>query len=227
VGEPGLSLFLAAATGYLIGSISFAHLVGRRIAPGADLGRSAVVLDDGFVMEYRGTSATSVRLGGHRRAGAAVGLLDIAKGAIAALLAAGWWPDVHAAEVAGVAAVVGHVYPIWHRFRGGRGVSPFLGAMAVVDWTALPVVFGGGYALGLALGDLFMAYGGGTLLAIPWYLWRHGWGPETWFALAGNAVFVLSALPEARAWIRYRRSHPRPWRDRARQILRGFPGPER
>jgi acyl phosphate:glycerol-3-phosphate acyltransferase len=225
VGDPLLILALAAATGYLVGSVSFAHLIGRRVAPGVELGRSSVVLDDGYVMEYRGTSATSVRLGGHRGAGVAVGLLDIVKGAVAVVLAAWWWPDVPAAQAAaGVAVVVGHVYPVWHGFRGGRGVSPFLGAMAIVDWTALPVVFGGGYLLGLALGDLFMAYGGGTLLAIPWYLWRHGWGPETWFALAGNAIFVLSALPEARTWIRYRRSHPRPWRDRVREILRGFPG---
>lgn len=221
------SLILAAVVGYVIGSISFARIIGSRVAPATDLSRSVVEMDGGGTVEYRGTSATSIRLRGARLAAAMVGLLDIAKGFVAVVLAAWLWSAGPAGEVAGVAAVLGHVYPVWHRFQGGRGVSPFLGAVIAVDWTAVPVIFAGGYALGLAVGDLFMAYGGGTLLAIPWFLWRHGAGPELWFALAGNALFIASALPEIKAWVHYRRTHPQPWRDRAREILRGYPGPDR
>lgn len=220
-------LILASVVGYLIGSVSFARIIGSRVAPGADLSRSVVTMGGGGTVEYRGTSATSLRLRGTRVAAGAVGLLDIAKGSAAVVLAARLWPEVPSGEVAGVAVVLGHLYPVWHRFRGGRGLSPLLGSLIAVDWTAVPVVVLGGYGLGVAIGDLFMAYGGGTLLAIPWFVWRHGIGAEFWFAVAANLLFVVSALPEARAWIRYRRTHPQPWRDRVREILGGYPGPER
>lgn len=106
-----------AAVGYLIGSIPFAFLVTRRLG-GPDIrtvGSGNVGATN--VQRVRGTGAALV-----------TAALDVAKGAIPPILATVSGADSAACAVAGVAAVVGHLFPVWLRFRGGKGVSTTLGA---------------------------------------------------------------------------------------------------
>jgi glycerol-3-phosphate acyltransferase PlsY len=112
---------------YLIGSIPFGYLVVR-VSGGGD------VRDIGS----GGTGATNVS----RRAGKAAGILtlvlDALKGAIAVLLATWWsegWPE--AGAVAAVAVVVGHIFPVWLGFRGGKGVATAVGVFFVLAPLAL------------------------------------------------------------------------------------------
>src|SRR5207247_4680712 len=70
-------------------------------------------------------------------AGLVVALLDIAKGAASVLLAAGLTSDDAVPAVAGLAAIVGHVYPVWARFRGGKGVATACGVFAVLTPMAM------------------------------------------------------------------------------------------
>src|SRR5262249_2246231 len=72
------------------------------------------------------------------RAGVLVALLDVAKGAASVMLAARFSPNPSAPALAGVAAVVGHIYPAWLRFRGGKGVATACGAFAVLTPMAVP-----------------------------------------------------------------------------------------
>jgi glycerol-3-phosphate acyltransferase PlsY len=111
---------LAVAGGYLVGSIPFAWLVARR--HGVDLRRAG----------SGNPGATNVlRTAGARAAGLALAL-DAIKGAVAVLAARRLTPDQTVAVAAGLAAVLGHLYPVWLRFRGGKGVAAGAGAFAVL-----------------------------------------------------------------------------------------------
>jgi glycerol-3-phosphate acyltransferase PlsY len=113
--------------GYLFGSIPFAWLVSRGLA-GVDVRRAG----SGNV-----GSANVLRTSG-LAAALLVVLLDVAKGAGSVLLADRWSAAASAPAAAGVAAIVGHVYPIWLRFRGGKGVATACGVFAVLTpWAVL------------------------------------------------------------------------------------------
>ena len=111
---------------YLIGSIPFALLLARRWGT-ADL-RS---IGSGNL------GAANVMRASGVKAGILVAVLDIAKGAASVALAERLSPDA-AAAAAGLAAIVGHIYPIWLRFRGGKGVATACGVFSVLTPAAVP-----------------------------------------------------------------------------------------
>jgi glycerol-3-phosphate acyltransferase PlsY len=116
------ALLILAAAGYLIGSIPNGWLLGRAL--GVD------PRDKGSGK----TGATNVLRTMGPKASAAVLVGDVAKGVAAVALARLLFPGVLGAEVvAGVAAIVGHVLPVFIGFRGGRGVATALGAMLVIS----------------------------------------------------------------------------------------------
>lgn len=110
-------LMLAALCAYLIGSIPFGVLITRALGLGDLRG-----IGSGNI------GATNVLRTGNKKAALATLLLDGAKGAVA-VLAARYLAGPEAALVAGGAAFLGHLYPVWLRFRGGKGVATFLGVM--------------------------------------------------------------------------------------------------
>jgi glycerol-3-phosphate acyltransferase PlsY len=112
--------------GYLLGSIPFALLLARRWG-GRDLRR----LGSGNV-----GAANVLRASGVMPA-VLVALLDAAKGAAGVLLAERLHSSAGAPAAAGLAAVVGHVYPVWLRFRGGKGVATACGAFSVLAPAAM------------------------------------------------------------------------------------------
>ncbi len=109
-------LGLALLAGYLLGSIPFGVLVSRLRGLG-DLRR----LGSGNI------GATNVLRTGDRGAAAATLILDGAKGAAAVLIFAAWGPA--ASMLAGLGAFLGHLFPVWLRLRGGKGVASFIGVM--------------------------------------------------------------------------------------------------
>ena len=119
--------FLAVAAAYLMGSIPFAHLLSRR--RGIDLRR----VGSGNV------GATNVLRTVGVRAAVLAMLLDGVKGTMAVLVAERLTTGVALPVAAGLASVIGHVYPVWLRFRGGKGVATAAGAFAVLTPAALGV----------------------------------------------------------------------------------------
>ena len=124
----------AVTIAYLVGSIPFAYLLSRR--RGVDLRR----VGSGNV-----GASNVLRTSGVRAAVLAM-VLDGIKGAAAVLLAqrltGGAAAGAAVPVAAGVASVLGHVYPIWLRFRGGKGVATAAGVFAVLTPMALGVAGG-------------------------------------------------------------------------------------
>jgi glycerol-3-phosphate acyltransferase PlsY len=117
-----MTLALTVLLAYLAGSIPFGVLIARALGLG-DLRK----IGSGNI------GATNVLRTGNKRAAAATLLLDAAKGAVA-VLAARYFAGETAAMVAGLAAFLGHLYPVWLGFRGGKGVATFLGVMLALAW---------------------------------------------------------------------------------------------
>ena len=114
------------AVGYLLGSIPFAFLLSRRWT-GLDI-REAGSGNVG--------AANVLRTSGVM-AGVTVMLLDVAKGAGSVLVAQRLLAGDTAPAAAGLAAIVGHIYPVWLRFKGGKGVATACGVFSVLTPAAL------------------------------------------------------------------------------------------
>lgn len=116
-------LLLTAVFGYLLGSIPFGILVTR-----------AMGLGDLRSIGSGNIGATNVLRTGNKGAALATLLLDGGKGALAVLMARWLVGGDDAAQVAGLAAFLGHLYPVWLGFKGGKGVATFLGLFLALDW---------------------------------------------------------------------------------------------
>jgi glycerol-3-phosphate acyltransferase PlsY len=116
-----LPFALSALLSYLLGSIPFG-LILTRLAGLGDIRR----IGSGNI------GATNVLRTGHQGLAAATMLLDGGKGAIAVLIARRFGADL--AAVAAVFAVLGHVFPVWLGFRGGKGVATAGGALLAYQW---------------------------------------------------------------------------------------------
>jgi glycerol-3-phosphate acyltransferase PlsY len=158
------------AVAYLIGSLPFSFLVAR-----------AFGVHDVRQVGSGNVGATNVLRSAGKVAGALALVLDVGKGAAAAALAGRLAPGEAALPaVAAVASVVGHMFPVWLRFRGGKGVATGLGAFAplapaaalgavavfVLAALATRFVSLGSVAGGVALGAVALALRGPDPVAI-------------------------------------------------------------
>ncbi len=118
---PAILVFWAIA-GYLLGSIPFGMVLARAMGLGnlREIGSGNI-------------GATNVLRTGNKTAAASTLLLDAAKGAVAVLIARGAAGE-DAAQVAALAAMIGHCYPVWLGFRGGKGVATFLGILLALSF---------------------------------------------------------------------------------------------
>ena len=120
----GAILLLAVAgLGYLLGSVPFGVVITKVMGLG-DLRQ----IGSGNI------GATNVLRTGNKGAAAATLLLDGAKGAVAVLIARFALGFETAAIVAGGAAFLGHLFPVWLKFKGGKGVATFLGTLLALAW---------------------------------------------------------------------------------------------
>jgi acyl phosphate:glycerol-3-phosphate acyltransferase len=131
-----MSLVLAALWGYLCGSVPFGLILTRLFG-----------LGDIRQIGSGNIGATNVLRTGRKGIAAATLILDAAKGTLAVLVAGALGGDA-AAAIAGLAAFLGHVAPLWLGFRGGKGVATFIGVLLGLSWPA-GLVFAGVW-LGMA-----------------------------------------------------------------------------
>jgi acyl phosphate:glycerol-3-phosphate acyltransferase len=112
---------------YLLGSIPFALLLARRWSA-----------TDLRLFGSGNLGAANVMRASGLTAGVLVAVLDMAKGAASVWLAERFAANAAAPAAAGLAAIVGHIYPVWLRFRGGKGVATACGVFSVLAPLAVP-----------------------------------------------------------------------------------------
>jgi acyl phosphate:glycerol-3-phosphate acyltransferase len=120
-GIPQEQLLLALLTGYLLGSIPFG-LILTRLAGKGDVRK----IGSGNI------GATNVLRAGGRWLAAATLVLDALKATAAVVIARTLWPGSETFAAAG--ALIGHLYPLWLKFRGGKGLATYLGLLIPLFW---------------------------------------------------------------------------------------------
>ena len=168
------------ALGYLLGSIPFGLLLTR-----------AAGLGDIRKIGSGNIGATNVLRTGNKALALATLLLDGGKGAVAVLIARYWGPEMML--LAGAGAILGHLYPVWLGFKGGKGVATGLGILLALDWRL------GGLACvtWLAVALIFRYSSLSALLAFllaPIYAWL----------FAGPRLAAFAVLLAALVWWRHR-----------------------
>lgn len=121
--DPAMQVALFALLGYALGSISFAIVVSRLLA-----------LPDPRSYGSKNPGATNVLRSGSKLAAVLTLLGDGAKGWLAVWLAWTYAGDAQTAAAAGLAAFLGHLFPVFHRFKGGKGVATAAGVLLGLDW---------------------------------------------------------------------------------------------
>jgi glycerol-3-phosphate acyltransferase PlsY len=120
-------LWLLVFLGYVLGSIPFGYLLVR-----ARSGRDVRAIGSGNI------GATNVARAAGLSTGVATLVLDLAKGLFAVWLAGqGSGGNIRIMMYAGLAAILGHVFPVWLKFSGGKGVATALGVFLMISWAAV------------------------------------------------------------------------------------------
>lgn len=175
-----ISLILVALGAYLLGSIPFGLVITRALGLG-DLRK----IGSGNI------GATNVLRTGNKPAALATLLLDAGKGGIAVLIArAAVGGD--AAQVAALASFLGHLFPVWAGFKGGKGVATFIGTLLALAWPA-----------GLAVCATWAATAAVSRISSLSALVAAALAP-VWLILFGQEEMVLLAvLLAALVWVRH------------------------
>jgi glycerol-3-phosphate acyltransferase PlsY len=176
-----LALAAAFAFGYLAGSIPFGLVVTRLAG-----------IPDVRAIGSGNIGATNVLRTGRKELAAATLLGDVLKGTVAVLLASRY-AGADAALAAAPGAFLGHVFPVWLRFKGGKGVATYIGLLIALAWPAALAFC----AIWLAIAAATRYSSLAALIAgaaMPLLLW--------WFGLPREAM--LFALLAVLLWINHR-----------------------
>ena len=216
----------ATVGGYIFGAVSFTRIIGRWVLPGDDLDGLEVKLGDG-TLRFNRTSPSVISMKRGPAYGCLTGLLDMVKAAVPVLIVKLAFPDHDYEFFTAAAAVVGHNYPIFYRFRGGAGMSPYLGGLAVLDWVAVPVVTLLGTLTGALFRNVVLVYASGVIWLFPWFWWRDtGWEALV-YAFVVNIAIWIALWPVMTDLSRMLRSGEIDRKEAMRLLRRGHPSLDR
>ena len=184
--QTALPYIAALLIGYLLGSIPFG-LVFTRLAGTQDIR----AIGSGSI------GATNVLRTGRKGLAAATLLADALKGSLAVILITRWFGH-DAGLVAGLAAFLGHLFPVWLKFKGGKGIATGLGVLLAVSWKAALAVAIVWILLAAAFRYSSLASLAAAVVA-PVLLWVMGTPAEALtFAIMGVLAFIVHRANIAR-----------------------------
>jgi glycerol-3-phosphate acyltransferase PlsY len=161
-------------------------------------------------LETVSASSVSVQLGS--RLGFLTYVLDVVKILVPALVLKHVLADTYAYVVYAAAGMVGHVFPVFYGFRGGRGISAAYAGLLSISGIGFLVCSLGGMLFGLVvMRDMWTAYCAGVWAMIPWIWFTTGDIVLLVYAVFVNVIFMLGMIPETRQWFRIRRENK--WND--------------
>lgn len=203
-----LLLLSSAIGGYLIGSISSARIItylftkNKKIPEETSLGIQGS--DKKIVTKL--VSATTVSTNVGPKFGFLTYVCDVLKVFIPTIFLKLQFPEFHYYLVLATFGVVGHIWPIYHKFRGGRGISAIYGGIFAIDWIGVFVGAFSGLIFGLfILRDLYLTYTAGLLFLIPWLWYRTHDIYVISYIIVVNILLNISALPESRQWYKIKK----------------------
>jgi glycerol-3-phosphate acyltransferase PlsY len=201
------TLFLSLFAGYLAGSISFTRLFARLFIPDEDIEETDMDIrgtEEKF--SFHSVSATTMAVKKGPLYGMTVSFLDMLKAYLPVQFFLNQYPNEYYYLAASLACILGHNFPVFHGFRGGRGMSPLFGSLFIIDWKSILVSSLGGMLLGLVvLRDMFFAFTSGPLFLIPYFWVTRGSIVLVFYSLLVNAVFWVAVLPEIHTYLELRR----------------------
>jgi glycerol-3-phosphate acyltransferase PlsY len=204
-----LIIILFSILGYLLGSISFSRIFLKILAPDKSIDEIRVEVDDyesGFdATSGYGANKASMILG--TKWGIIIGICDMMKVIIPLIIVRIiiFPTETYYLYIAAF-GLVGHNYPIYHRFKGGRGMSVLFGSLIIIDWLGAILVPILGLLLGFTLiGSLSFASIAWIWLMIPWFLFRTFDINFVVYAIIINIVFMVGLIPEMRLYFKLRR----------------------
>jgi len=194
-----------AVFGYLIGSISSGRAIWRLVAPDKPIPKQTAFKLEGsekeLVTDLMSASTVSHHLGA--RYGFLTYVLDVLKVSLSVLAVKYVLPSEPFFLITATTGVIGHIWPLYFGFKGGRGISAIFGGMFVIDWIGVFATSLGGMIFGLAImRDMLVAYLAGVWFLIPWLWFRTHDIHYLLYAIAVNIVLNAATIPEIKKWIK-------------------------
>jgi len=191
--------FLAAVVGYLCGSISFARVINRLVAPEEEITGMELDTGTGETFQVETISGTSISMKLGAKYGGITAILDILKVAIPTLVLKLVYREAPYFLITAATGLIGHNWPLYYRFKGGRGLSAIYGGFLVIDWAGSLITSFAGMFFGLVvLKNVLVSYLAGLWLMIPWVWFRTRDLAHLAYAIFVNVIFVVAMIPEFR-----------------------------
>jgi len=157
-------------TGYLIGSISTARVIyflatgSKKYEPFKE---SIPHTDEKFESDLISATWITMKLG--KRYGCITSILDMLKVALPTLVVKLVFTSHPYFLLIAICGILGHDYPVYYRFKGGRGESPILGALFVINWFGIIIANGIASILGYLFGSILVLRWGAYIILIGWF----------------------------------------------------------
>ncbi len=197
----------AALAGYLIGSISFTRIITSFKAPGKEVKEDEVKVE-GTDMSYKVTAfgATAASMKHGPKVGCSIGIADMIKVAVPVLVFRLLFPGEPYIYICAAAGMLGHNWPIYYRFKGGRGISAYYGGIFVIDWLGALATMIAGMLFGFfVIRDFFVAYMAGLWFIIPWAWFTTHRYDYLAYTIAVNIMYMTAMIPDIKQYVKIRK----------------------
>jgi glycerol-3-phosphate acyltransferase PlsY len=199
-------LLIVVVIAYLIGSISFARVVAKLVNPNADLDQARNhISDTGEAGTVSGIGASTASMALGKKYGGIVALLDMLKAFIPIIILRIAFPEQPYYLVFSIVVILGHNYPIYYRFKGGRGLSPMLGSLLAIDPLGMIVAMVTGTLLAIFINQppasLILWF---PMLTVWSWLVRHN-TPIAIYTIVLLVLFLIAEIPEMRLALQYQK----------------------